>query len=94
MAQVPVAEGVFSWPADEPQLIGSRCSACGMVTFPAQDGQVGVRRGLRHQRAVGGDDELCVREALGQEVHHLPLPDWVVHTSLAVVSPSGTPEAA
>ena len=37
MAKVPVAEGVFTWPADAPQLIGSRCSACGMVTFPAQD---------------------------------------------------------
>jgi uncharacterized protein len=37
MARVPVAEGVFTWPADEPQLIGSRCSACDMVTFPTQD---------------------------------------------------------
>ena len=37
MVQVPVAEGVFTWPADEPELIGSRCSACGMVTFPTQD---------------------------------------------------------
>ncbi len=37
MARVPVAEGVFTWPADEPQLIGSCCSACGMVTFPTQD---------------------------------------------------------
>lgn len=36
MAQVPVAEGVFTWPSDEPQLIGSRCTACGIVTFPAQ----------------------------------------------------------
>ena len=36
-AQVPVAEGVFTWPADEPQLIGSRCADCGMVTFPTQD---------------------------------------------------------
>jgi uncharacterized OB-fold protein len=34
MAQVPVAEGLFT---EEPQLIGSRCTACGMVTFPAQD---------------------------------------------------------
>ena len=25
MTQVPVAEGLFTWPADEPQLIGSRC---------------------------------------------------------------------
>jgi uncharacterized protein len=37
MAQVPVAEGVFTWPADDPQLIGSRCADCGMVTFPTQD---------------------------------------------------------
>jgi uncharacterized OB-fold protein len=37
MAQVPVAEGVFTWPADEPQLIGSKCAACGIVTFPTQD---------------------------------------------------------
>ena len=26
MARVPVAEGVFTWPSDEPRLIGSRCS--------------------------------------------------------------------
>ena len=37
MAQVPVAEGVFTWPADEPELIGSRCTVCAMVTFPVQD---------------------------------------------------------
>jgi uncharacterized protein len=37
MAQVPVAEGVFTWPADDPQLIGGRCAKCGMVTFPTQD---------------------------------------------------------
>lgn len=37
MARVPVAEGIFTWPNDEPQLIGSRCVACGIVTFPAQD---------------------------------------------------------
>jgi uncharacterized OB-fold protein len=37
MAQVPVADGVFTWPSDDPQLIGARCGACGIVTFPAQD---------------------------------------------------------
>jgi len=37
MAQVPVADGVFTFPADEPQLIGSKCAACGIVTFPTQD---------------------------------------------------------
>src|SRR6266581_1549873 len=37
MAQVPVADGVFTFPAAEPQLIGSRCGSCGIVTFPVQD---------------------------------------------------------
>jgi uncharacterized OB-fold protein len=34
MAQVPIAEGIFT---DEPRLIGSRCTACSIVTFPAQE---------------------------------------------------------
>lgn len=33
----PVADGLFTWPSDEPQLIGSTCAACGVTTFPAQD---------------------------------------------------------
>ena len=33
--QKPIAD-VFTWPADEPQLIGSRCDDCGAVTFPVQ----------------------------------------------------------
>jgi uncharacterized OB-fold protein len=37
MTEVPVADKVFTWPDDEPRLIGSRCTACGIVTFPAQD---------------------------------------------------------
>jgi uncharacterized OB-fold protein len=37
MPRVPVAEGVFTWPSEAPRLIGSRCGACGIVTFPAQD---------------------------------------------------------
>jgi uncharacterized OB-fold protein len=37
MTQVPIAEGIFTFPSDDPQLIGSRCGACGIVTFPAQD---------------------------------------------------------
>ena len=37
-AQRPVAEGLFTWPpsASEPlRLIGSECTACGLVSFPA-----------------------------------------------------------
>lgn len=33
--QKPLAD-VFTWPAESPQLIGSRCGECGATTFPAQ----------------------------------------------------------
>jgi len=33
--QVPVAEGLFTWPSEEPRLIGAQCAGCGMVGFPA-----------------------------------------------------------
>jgi uncharacterized protein len=35
MAQKVLAE-VFTWPADEPELIGGRCEQCAAVTFPMQ----------------------------------------------------------
>ena len=35
--RVPVADGIFTWPSEQPQLIGSRCGACGIITFPSQD---------------------------------------------------------
>lgn len=36
MSQIAFAPDVFTWPADEPQLIGGRCGACGAVAFPHQ----------------------------------------------------------
>jgi uncharacterized protein len=33
--QVPVAEGLFTWPSDHPRLIGAQCAVCGLVSFPA-----------------------------------------------------------
>jgi uncharacterized OB-fold protein len=36
MTQVPVAADLFTESPDA-QLIGSRCTACGIVTFPSQD---------------------------------------------------------
>ena len=38
MAQVAIQEGVFTFPSDEPRLIGSRCSDCGNTMFPTQRG--------------------------------------------------------
>jgi uncharacterized OB-fold protein len=32
--QIPVAEGIFTWPSDKPHLIVSRCKKCGTVSFP------------------------------------------------------------
>lgn len=37
MNRIPVAEGVFTWPAENPTLIGSRCVECDNHMFPVQD---------------------------------------------------------
>ena len=31
-----IADGLFTWPAAEPQLISSRCGRCATTTFPSQ----------------------------------------------------------
>lgn len=36
MPQIAFAPDVFTWPSDEPQLIGGRCPQCSAVTFPVQ----------------------------------------------------------
>jgi len=38
MSTRAIAEGLFTWPADEPRLVGSRCRACATVVFPAAAG--------------------------------------------------------
>ena len=35
--QVPIAEGLFTWPSSIPALLGSRCKACGIASFPVAD---------------------------------------------------------
>jgi uncharacterized OB-fold protein len=37
LRQEPVADGLFTWPSDSPQLIGSRRD--GRYSFPARDGE-------------------------------------------------------
>jgi uncharacterized protein len=34
MTQVAFAPDVFTWPSDEPRLIGGRCPSCSAVAFP------------------------------------------------------------
>ena len=36
--QVPIAPELFTWPSDEPRLIGAKCAQCATVTFPTQQG--------------------------------------------------------
>jgi uncharacterized OB-fold protein len=35
-AEIPLAAGLYTWPSASPQLIGSRCTRCREVAFPAQ----------------------------------------------------------
>lgn len=32
--KVPIVEGLFTWPSDDPRLIASRCKKCGTLAFP------------------------------------------------------------
>jgi uncharacterized OB-fold protein len=34
--EIPIQEGLFTWPSEDPRLIGSKCKHCGEITFPAQ----------------------------------------------------------
>src|SRR3546814_16512961 len=36
LAQVEIAPSLFTWPAEQPQLIGSPCDSCAALTFPVQ----------------------------------------------------------
>ncbi len=35
--QVPIAAGLFTWPAAKPALLASRCRHCGIASFPAAE---------------------------------------------------------
>ena len=57
MTQVAFAPDVFTWPSDEPRLIGGKCPACGAVTFPVQGscarcGSVDVEQHLLPRRGT------------------------------------------
>ena len=43
MSQVAFAPDVFTWPSDEPQLIGGRCTACAAVAFPQPNSCAALR---------------------------------------------------
>ena len=67
MARVPVAEGIFTWPSDEPQLIGSRCTDV-RHRHVSRAGLVPALRVDRDGRAPAGP----ARPALGVDDPGLP----------------------
>jgi uncharacterized protein len=38
VAVKPISEGLFTWPEEEPTLIGGRCPDCAAITFPLRTG--------------------------------------------------------
>jgi uncharacterized OB-fold protein len=36
MSTFPIEAGLFTWPSEEPRLIGGKCRRCGVMTFPRQ----------------------------------------------------------
>ena len=57
MPEVAFAPDVFTWPSDEPQLIGGRCASCASITFPvhpscARCGSVDVEQHLLPRRGT------------------------------------------
>jgi uncharacterized OB-fold protein len=32
--KIPIIDGLFEWPSDNPRLIGTKCPLCGSVQFP------------------------------------------------------------
>jgi ribosomal protein L40E len=38
MSQVPIAEGILTWPSAAPRLLASRCRRCDARSFPVQSG--------------------------------------------------------
>lgn len=57
MAKNPIQDGLFTWPAEHPQLIASRCKGCQELTFPAQDACPACAR-------RGGEEVLLSREGV------------------------------
>jgi uncharacterized OB-fold protein len=35
--KIPIQEGLFTWPSDNPALLGSRCQQCGIADFPVKN---------------------------------------------------------
>ena len=73
--QVPIAEGLFTWPSREPRLIGTECGECGVVTFPRQQGCPRCGREAMHERPLSRRGTLWTWTTQGFEPKPPYLPD-------------------
>src|ERR1700730_15509890 len=51
--QRPIADGLFTWPAEQPELIGSCCRDCGVIIFPVQSTCPSCTGSNTEQRLLG-----------------------------------------
>lgn len=75
--RVPITDGIFQWPADNPQLLGSECPECGQVTFPQST--VCGNPDCGHTRSVDStllSDTGTLYSYTVQEVEHKPPYDY------------------
>jgi uncharacterized OB-fold protein len=54
----PVAEELFTWPSEDPRLIGSQCSGCELVTFPASEQCASCGSGEAVRRTLSNEGTL------------------------------------
>ena len=75
--QVPIAEGLFTWPSNDPHLIGTREKSTGRITFPP------IKRYGEEQEARYEDVELAQRGTLWT---------WTIQRFLPKLPPYAGPE--
>ncbi|GIS55512.1 MAG: hypothetical protein Ct9H90mP30_1970 [Actinomycetota bacterium] len=56
--QVAIEEGLFTWPSDDPRLLGSQCQDCGAIIFPMQSGCPRCASDDTKPKELGGSREI------------------------------------
>ena len=85
MSNKPIHANLFTWPADNPSLLGGLCGHCGEVSFPAQNS-------CRHCSGTGSSViELGDRGTLWTWTvqNFLPKPPYVTDQTAATFKPYG-----
>ena len=57
--QVAIEEGLFTWPTDDPWLVGCQCLDCGAIIFPVQSGCPRCASDNTTPKELGTRGKLC-----------------------------------